>query len=208
MPLDLSWRTVGGLIAAAIVSRASHHGKIPSTKPLAVTPPAPPLLLRTAGLRSVHVCRRGRRRHPSPHFQVRGFTSPLLCRRRPGAHTCVVLPVCCSAVVGFGLKQSTALSQATIAASGLGSCFYTLSTNHPHDDTRPLADLRRALVLTPALLLGVSVGKQGCRGALRYPARVGGRQSTLHDAFCFPPRLGVQACCSTRWPPTSWSRLC
>ena len=43
-------------------------------------------------------------------------------------------------------------------ASGLGSCAYALAACHPDDSQRPLVDMGLVLVLTPALLLGVSAG--------------------------------------------------
>lgn len=64
----------------------------------------------------------------------------------------------CSLIVGFSIKQSTAVSQAVIAASGIGSALYALTSHHPHFPGQVLVDLTLALVLTPALLFGMSLG--------------------------------------------------
>jgi hypothetical protein len=48
--------------------------------------------------------------------------------------------------------------QAAIAGGSFISMLFNLSMRHPWDPGRPLVDLDLALVLTPALLLGVSVG--------------------------------------------------
>lgn len=61
-------------------------------------------------------------------------------------------------VQGLHIKQSTALAQAVIAASGLGSAAYSLTHPHPHIPSQPLVDLTLVLVLTPSLLLGIAVG--------------------------------------------------
>ncbi len=46
-----------------------------------------------------------------------------------------------------------------IAGGSLASLSFNLAQHHPWDPTRPLVDLDLAVVLTPALLLGVSVGE-------------------------------------------------
>ncbi|KIZ04589.1 hypothetical protein MNEG_3365 [Monoraphidium neglectum] len=62
------------------------------------------------------------------------------------------------AVSGFSLKAATGLSQAAIAGGSLVTTLFNLGMRHPWDPGRPLVDLDLALVLTPAMLLGVSVG--------------------------------------------------
>lgn len=61
------------------------------------------------------------------------------------------------------LKASTGLSQATIAGGSLASILVNLPQRHPWDPTRWLIDFDLALILTPALLLGVSAGDDSCR---------------------------------------------
>jgi uncharacterized membrane protein YfcA len=62
------------------------------------------------------------------------------------------------AAAGFDVKAATALSQAAIAASGLGAVAFSLRRRHPEEEGKPLVDLDLALVLLPPLLLGVSLG--------------------------------------------------
>jgi len=62
------------------------------------------------------------------------------------------------AASGFSLKAATGLSQAAIAGGSFVTMLFNLAMRHPWDPGRPLVDLDLALVLTPALLLGVSVG--------------------------------------------------
>jgi hypothetical protein len=73
-----------------------------------------------------------------------------------------------------GLKASTGLSQAAIAGGSLASILLSLPQRHPWDPSRWLIDLDLALILTPALLLGVSVGEWAGGGG-RAAARAGGR---------------------------------
>jgi hypothetical protein len=49
-------------------------------------------------------------------------------------------------------------AQAAIAGGSLVTACFNLSMRHPWDPGRPLVDLDLALVLTPAMLLGVTVG--------------------------------------------------
>jgi uncharacterized membrane protein YfcA len=61
-------------------------------------------------------------------------------------------------LLGLGVKGATGLSQAVIAAAGLGALAFSITRPHPTTPWRPMIDFTLALVLTPALLLGVSVG--------------------------------------------------
>lgn len=61
-------------------------------------------------------------------------------------------------LLGLGIKSATGLSQAVIAAAGLGALAFSLRRPHPLLPWRPMIDFSLALVLTPALLLGVSGG--------------------------------------------------
>jgi hypothetical protein len=55
-------------------------------------------------------------------------------------------------------------TQAAIAGGSFVNMLFNLVMRHPWDPGRPLVDLDLALVLTPALLLGVSVGEAGQPG--------------------------------------------
>lgn len=57
-----------------------------------------------------------------------------------------------------GLKGATALSQAIITGGALASVVLALPGRHPSDPAKPLIDYGTALMLTPVLLLGVSIG--------------------------------------------------
>ena len=61
-------------------------------------------------------------------------------------------------ILGLSIKESTTLSQAMIAAAGIGSAVYALTHPHPYLPWKPLIDFNLVLVIIPALLLGVSVG--------------------------------------------------
>lgn len=61
-------------------------------------------------------------------------------------------------VLGLSIKESTGLSQAMIAAAGIGSAVYALTHPHPYFPWKPLIDFNLVLVIIPALLLGVSIG--------------------------------------------------
>jgi uncharacterized membrane protein YfcA len=61
-------------------------------------------------------------------------------------------------ILGLSVKESTGLSQAVIASSGIGVALFSLTNPHPHFPTKPLVDFDLVLVLTPALLLGISFG--------------------------------------------------
>jgi hypothetical protein len=67
-----------------------------------------------------------------------------------------------------GLKSSTGLSQAAIVGGSLTGVLVNLARRHPWEASRPLVDMDVALVLTPALLCGVSSGgNQGIPGVHR-----------------------------------------
>jgi hypothetical protein len=55
-------------------------------------------------------------------------------------------------------------AQAAIAGGSFVSMLFNLMMRHPWDPGRPLVDLDLALVLTPALLLGVSIGAASALG--------------------------------------------
>ena len=59
------------------------------------------------------------------------------------------------ALVGFPLKESTALSQALIAAGSLVSVGLTLFSASPTDPCKPLIDFPLVVLLLPMLLVGV-----------------------------------------------------
>lgn len=58
----------------------------------------------------------------------------------------------------FSIKQSTALAQSVICCSGLGTVIFSLRNSLPSNPNKPLADIHTALLLTPPLLFGVSIG--------------------------------------------------
>lgn len=58
-----------------------------------------------------------------------------------------------------GLKDSTALSQAAITAGALLSVTFNVSKVHPADATACLIDFDLALMLTPIILVGVTIGE-------------------------------------------------
>jgi uncharacterized membrane protein YfcA len=59
------------------------------------------------------------------------------------------------ALVGFPLKESTALSQALITAGSLVSVAMNLFSPSPLDPHKPLIDFPLVLLLAPMLLVGV-----------------------------------------------------
>ncbi|KAL4527547.1 hypothetical protein Ndes2526B_g08768 [Nannochloris sp. 'desiccata'] len=61
-------------------------------------------------------------------------------------------------ILGLSIKGSTGLSQAVIASSGIGVALFNLANPHPFFPHKPLVDFNLVLVLTPALLLGISFG--------------------------------------------------
>jgi uncharacterized membrane protein YfcA len=61
-------------------------------------------------------------------------------------------------ILGLSIKASTGLSQAVIASSGIGVAAFSLTNPHPHYHWKPLVDFNLILILTPALLLGISLG--------------------------------------------------
>jgi len=61
-------------------------------------------------------------------------------------------------LLGFSLKGATALSQAIITGGAMASVVLALPGRHPSDPGKPLIDYGTALMLTPVLLLGVSIG--------------------------------------------------
>ena len=61
-------------------------------------------------------------------------------------------------ILGLSIKESTGLSQAVIASSGIGVALFSLTNSHPHFPSKPLVDFNLVLILTPALLLGISFG--------------------------------------------------
>jgi uncharacterized membrane protein YfcA len=61
-------------------------------------------------------------------------------------------------ILGLTIKEATGLSQAVIAASGVGVAIFSLTNPHPLYHWKPLIDFNLVLVLTPALLLGISFG--------------------------------------------------
>lgn len=61
-------------------------------------------------------------------------------------------------LLGFGLKEATALSQAVITGGALASVPIAAAGRHPSDPAKPLLDYDMALMLTPVILFGVSVG--------------------------------------------------
>lgn len=63
-----------------------------------------------------------------------------------------------NALLGFGLKEATALSQAVITGGALASVPIAAIGRHPADPAKPLLDYDMALMLTPVILFGVSVG--------------------------------------------------
>ncbi|PNH11358.1 hypothetical protein TSOC_001769 [Tetrabaena socialis] len=63
-----------------------------------------------------------------------------------------------NALVGFGLKASTALSQVCITAGAVTSLAANLARHHPADPAASLVELSLMLMLTPVLLVGVGVG--------------------------------------------------
>ncbi|WIA29116.1 hypothetical protein OEZ86_011627 [Tetradesmus obliquus] len=61
--------------------------------------------------------------------------------------------------LSMSLKEATVLSQASIAAVSLASIGFNLRKRHPlHPDSKTLIDYEMCLTMTPALLLGVSIG--------------------------------------------------
>lgn len=58
-----------------------------------------------------------------------------------------------------GVKGATALSQASITGGAMSGVACLLLRRHPLDESKTLIDFDLALMLTPVLLLGVSVGK-------------------------------------------------
>ncbi|KAK9808711.1 hypothetical protein WJX72_002354 [[Myrmecia] bisecta] len=58
----------------------------------------------------------------------------------------------------FTIKGSTAMSQAVITGGALAGVAYQVFKRHPLDPSKPLIDYTLALMLTPVLLLGVSIG--------------------------------------------------
>ena len=57
-----------------------------------------------------------------------------------------------------GIKGATALSQATIAGGAIAGVSLSLRRRSPVDPTQPILNLPLALIFTPVLLLGVSIG--------------------------------------------------
>ncbi len=57
-----------------------------------------------------------------------------------------------------GLKGSTAMSQAVITGGAIAGVAVTFTKRHPLDSSLPLIDFQLALVLTPVLLFGTSIG--------------------------------------------------
>lgn len=64
-------------------------------------------------------------------------------------------------VWGTGLKQSTALSQATMAGGAIAGVLYGLFCSNPTKPHLPVVSFRLALELGPPLILGTSVGMLG-----------------------------------------------
>lgn len=62
------------------------------------------------------------------------------------------------AVLGLGVKRAAALSQVAISAGALAGVAVLLSRRHPARPGEPLIDLELATILTPAVLLGASLG--------------------------------------------------
>ncbi|GAX79169.1 hypothetical protein CEUSTIGMA_g6609.t1 [Chlamydomonas eustigma] len=62
------------------------------------------------------------------------------------------------ALVGFSLKDSTALSQALITAGFLVSVIINFFSPNPLDPTKPLIHFHFVLLLAPMLLVGVGIG--------------------------------------------------
>jgi hypothetical protein len=93
-------------------------------------------------------------------------TIKLYSMQRCPSEPAAPLPFCpCLLPPAPGLKTSTGLSQAAIVGGSLTGLVFNLCMRHPWDPSRPLVDLDVALVLTPALLLGVSAGEAGSRRA-------------------------------------------
>ncbi len=59
------------------------------------------------------------------------------------------------ALIGFPLKESTALSQALITAGSIVSVALNLFARSPMDPSKPLIDFPLVLLLLPMLLIGV-----------------------------------------------------
>jgi len=62
------------------------------------------------------------------------------------------------AVLGLGIKRAAAISQVAITAGALSGVGVLLSRTRPGDAGATLIDLNLAALMTPALLLGVSLG--------------------------------------------------
>ncbi|CAL8461561.1 g1092 [Coccomyxa elongata] len=65
--------------------------------------------------------------------------------------------------LGFGVKGAAALSQVLVAAGSLSAVVYLLNKKNPCHPDRPLIDYEAAVLMLPALLLGVLLGVLGNR---------------------------------------------
>lgn len=61
-------------------------------------------------------------------------------------------------LLSAGIKGATALSQATIAGGAIAGVSLSLRRRSPIDPSQPILNLPLALIFTPVLLLGVSIG--------------------------------------------------
>ncbi len=84
----------------------------------------------------------------------------------PCAGSCKDLQACTlaagldSAVSLAGVKGAAALSQVVIAAGALSGVGLILHKKSPLDDSKPLINYDLVLLMLPALLMGVSLGKR------------------------------------------------
>ena len=63
-----------------------------------------------------------------------------------------------TALLAWSLKPVTALSQAVITAGAIGSVGFNMARSLPEHPSRPVIDYQIVCALTPAILMGVSVG--------------------------------------------------
>ncbi len=64
----------------------------------------------------------------------------------------------------LGVKGAAALSQVLIAAGSLSAVVYLLNKMNPCQPERPLIDYEAAVLMLPALLLGVLLGESDTEG--------------------------------------------